>query len=175
MGLARPSLGALALTGGFLELARVGIGNGGSLASGRLGLRGRWWLTMPFWIIAALRMMLDLLEDAPSTDERAMRFDSDLLGGASRCSMLYTLPGSVLPPNGRVGFRPPLILRDIGRSTELRLPPRAPAAGLGADRAVRNSLSLASPSINSSASSELPPSKPANKLLIRGGLRIGAL
>jgi hypothetical protein len=38
LGLVRPSLGALALTGGYLELARVGIGNGGSFGSVRLGL-----------------------------------------------------------------------------------------------------------------------------------------
>ena len=41
--------------------------------------------------------------------------------------------------------------------------------GLGADSAVLKSLSLRSPSAKSSASSELTFSKPANKLLMRGG------
>lgn len=42
VGLLFPSLGALILKGGFLELARVGIGKGGSLSDiGKLGLLGR--------------------------------------------------------------------------------------------------------------------------------------
>lgn len=47
------------MTPGCLELALVGIGNGGSRISGRLGLGDRaLCVEIPFWIIAALRMML---------------------------------------------------------------------------------------------------------------------
>lgn len=46
--------------------------------------------------------------------------------------------------------------------------------GLGAESAVLNSGSLKSASANSSASSELPPSNPANRLLIRWGRLSGA-
>jgi hypothetical protein len=59
---------------------------------------------------------------------------------------------------------------------EPRFPGRlAPGLGLGADRAVLYSESLISAPANSSASSELTPSKPAKRLLILGGLRTGAL
>lgn len=43
VGLRWPSLGALTLVGGFLELALVGMGKGGSRGSGRLGLLARPW------------------------------------------------------------------------------------------------------------------------------------
>ncbi len=48
---------------------------------------------MPFWIMAALRIMLDLLED-PIRDDRATRFDSDLESCASRLSCPNELTGS---------------------------------------------------------------------------------
>jgi hypothetical protein len=79
----RPSLGALTLTGGFRELARVGMGNGGSLGSVRLGLLTRWCVAMPFWIMAALRMPLDLI---PSIEERGPLVELDLLSFDSRLS-----------------------------------------------------------------------------------------
>jgi hypothetical protein len=59
---------------------------------------------------------------------------------------------------------------------ELRLPKRLEMdLGRGADNAVRYSKSLKSASPKSSASSELPPSNPAKRLLKRGGRFIGAL
>jgi hypothetical protein len=65
---------------------------------------------------------------------------------------------------------------EVAVPTEFRFPGRFdPARGFGAERAVRYSESLKSASINSSTSSELFPSKPANKLLIRGGRRMSTL
>jgi hypothetical protein len=94
VGLARPSLGALTLIGGFLELARVGIGKGGSCGSGKLGLLARWWVAIPFWIIAALRIPFDLL-DVPLTDERAMAFELDL-ANPEIAESLVSLPSGML-------------------------------------------------------------------------------
>ena len=59
VGLRCASLGTLALRGGRRELARVGIGNGGSWFSCAPGLGDRVWCdAMPLWIMAALRMPL---------------------------------------------------------------------------------------------------------------------
>lgn len=186
VGLRCPSLGALMLIGGFRELALVGMGNGGSRGSGRLGLLLRpAWVAMPLWIMAALRMPLDLLDvlrTGPFSSDLRAPFSEDFRVTDSRLSRpsgsAYLAYVSV-PPSGRMELRPELCRGKTGCCSgevvpappEPRLPERL---GLGAESAVLNSESLMSASANSSASSELAPSNPANKLLMRCGRLIGA-
>lgn len=86
------------LMGGFRELARVGIGNGGSLWSGRLGLRARpACVAIPFWIMAALRITLDRLELAVAADfsrARAMDLSDGLLVAVAVSSRMSRDSGS---------------------------------------------------------------------------------
>lgn len=175
----RPSLGALALKGGFLELARVGMGNGGSFGSVRLGLLALWCEAMPLWIMADRRMTLDFVL---KIEGRPPRLEPLLPKPDSRMSRIWNEAASkpsassdVRGTNRLLVFGENAFSEEVTVPTELRLPARlGPGLGLGAESAVRYSESLRSASINSSTSSELFPSKPANKLLIRGGLRIGA-
>src|SRR3569833_2368539 len=173
VGLRWPSLGALMLIGGFRELARVGMGKGGSRGSGRLGLRDRpWWVAMPLWIMAALRMTLDLLvlpdplskpRGAPLSDSLRVS-DSRLSRPSGSAYLLYVSVDvtrmELRPDDCRGSGGCCCCAGDVAPvPPDPLLPGRnEPDLGRGADRAVLNSESLMSPSPKSSASSELAPS-----------------
>jgi hypothetical protein len=135
---------------------------------------------MPLWMRADRRMMLDFvlkIEDCPRLEpllpkpaSLTSRIAYDAASKPSASSDERPTK-RLLPALGENAFSD-----EVTVPTELRLAARLMLGlGFGADRAVRYSASLISASMNSSISSELFPSKPANKLLIRGGLRMGAL